>query len=98
MFFNSLSAICYNVRQSLGAAILPDPRTDSELVMEEKYPQVATKNAARIARVSATSEPSYDALSVLRTDLVQKVLDDGIGDLKTIKGMVKDWQGDYHRV
>ena len=65
MFFNSLSAICYNVRQSLGAAILPDPRTDSELVMEGKHAQAATKNAARMARPTASIEPSYDALSVL---------------------------------
>ncbi len=41
--------------------------------MEEKHAHVATKNAGRIARPVASTEPSYDELSVLRTDLVQKI-------------------------
>jgi hypothetical protein len=31
-------------------------------------------------------------------ELFRKVLDDDIQDATPIKKMVKDWQGDYHRV
>lgn len=54
------------------------------------------------ARAESLSIPQLIALRFASdaemTELVTKVLDENITDLKEIKRLVNDWQGDYHRV
>jgi predicted phage-related endonuclease len=55
-----------------------------------------------VARAESLSIPQLIALRFASdaelAELVTKVLDEDIRDLKSIKRLVKDWQGDYHRV
>ncbi len=71
-------------------------RTEMYLRMEKVLePELA-------ARAESLSIPQLIALRFASdaelAELVTKVLDEDIRDLKSIKRLVKDWQGDYHRV